>query len=122
LGDRTGGPAAIIDIYENAEIRVLMNERMRADGLENATAWIGMVEHVGSYTWHNTCPVVFSNFENLYGKPENNASCVGMRPDGKWVSAPCDTPADYVVCERRFGKNHASAYLFVIRLIDSFIH
>jgi hypothetical protein len=104
IGDKHGNIATVVDIFENAEMRVLINHMIRKKGLNTGTAWIGMQEHRGSYTWHNACPVTYSNFRNLFAKPEKDLSCVRMTAEGMWEAANCDGTADYAVCERRTGK------------------
>lgn len=102
----SGDIATVVDIYENAEMRVLFNNlvsSMATTG-QPSTAWIGMLEHNGQFAWHNTCPVYYSNFQNLYAKPQQTSACVRMRQDGKWDEASCSDSADFALCESRFGK------------------
>jgi hypothetical protein len=120
LGDRRGDMATVVDNYENSELRVLLHEMMRTTGVSDAKAWMGMQEHMGQYSWDNLCPVTFSDFENLFARPGRNLSCVQMISDGKWDATSCDTEADYVLCERRFGMpiNKSSQNMLKVHLLS----
>lgn len=114
LGDGYGDLATIDGIFENAEMRLLLNEAAHKAGGHGGqfSAWMGMQEHAGHYVWYNTCPMVWSNFENLYAKPQEPLTCGQMLADGKWNASSCAAEADYVLCERRFGKLRLSIILW----------
>ena len=104
IGDRYGDLATVSDSYENALFHHLLSEHWRMGrGNNSHHAWINMKEHFGHFAWENTCPVVFSNFQDLNIKP-TTTSCVGLGRDGKWQSVDCDTPIRFAVCQRRYSK------------------
>lgn len=105
LGDKYGDIATAVDIFDNAAFRMLLADAMWTHhGMRNHSglAWIGMKEHLGTFAWHNTCPVVFSNLENIFAVAGQD-SCVAMNRHGGWQIHDCSHKADFAVCERRLG-------------------
>ncbi|XP_055345944.1 macrophage mannose receptor 1-like [Paramacrobiotus metropolitanus] len=104
IGDGHGDLATAEDIFDNAKFRMMLWDSMqgRNHSHHNFTAWIGMKEHLGSFTWFNGCPVVFSNLDSVFLRPRGDA-CVLMDQHGRWSAQECSAPTTYAVCERRLA-------------------
>ncbi|XP_055345878.1 macrophage mannose receptor 1-like [Paramacrobiotus metropolitanus] len=101
-----GGLATISDVYENAFVRVLVDEAIRfgrpGQDFRSPKAWLGMREEYGHYSWYNQCPAHFTNLDSLIGD-ENSTLCVDMDLEGGWHAHGCsDRDVRMAVCERRF--------------------
>ncbi|XP_055348421.1 macrophage mannose receptor 1-like isoform X1 [Paramacrobiotus metropolitanus] len=98
--DGYGKLATAIDVYDNAQFRVLLHQAYRTNN-HSGHAWIGMQCHVHNFAWYNGCPVVYSNFLTMLPPGNNSDHCVAMNHDGKWIVQNCTDSAHYAVCEHR---------------------
>ncbi|XP_055345941.1 macrophage mannose receptor 1-like [Paramacrobiotus metropolitanus] len=99
-GDGYGKLATAVDVYDNAQVRVLLHQAYRINN-HSGHAWIGMQSHVHNFAWYNGCPVVYSNFLTMLPPGNNSNHCVSMNHDGKWIVQNCTDSVHYAVCEHR---------------------
>ncbi|XP_055346481.1 macrophage mannose receptor 1-like [Paramacrobiotus metropolitanus] len=105
-----GGLATIIDVYENAFVRLLLDRvtfphRPQDFNVTYFTtkAWLGMREEYGHFKWLNNCPTHFVNLDSLLGNVHETL-CIDMNLDGKWHPHNCSQPdVKFAVCERRLA-------------------
>ncbi|XP_059181145.1 lymphocyte antigen 75-like [Centropristis striata] len=72
-------------------------------------SWIGLRETgVGSWLWSAGEAQIghgLAEYTNWAGSPDSSHNCGGMRADGKWLSALCETTLPFVCQEGIYSQN-----------------
>ncbi|XP_055351238.1 uncharacterized protein LOC129597631 [Paramacrobiotus metropolitanus] len=105
-GDGNSGSriASVTNVYENAQIHVLLAEKVKFANTSSAEAWIGSKVTSRSLGWTvSECLPTYNNIPGFYSLPDTGVpSCVFMTYDGVWQTGHCSAAAkNYAVCEIR---------------------
>ncbi|OQV23365.1 putative Macrophage mannose receptor 1 [Hypsibius exemplaris] len=95
--------ATILSPYENAFLRVLLNNAANENSIGGgvpAQAWLGGVETGGIMSWFNDCFPKVNNIVNFYTNNQED-NCIALNRDGKWSTHKCTDSVQFAACEKR---------------------